>query len=143
MIQLAFLKEFCENYPRGARGRRTTTSGEFMKREKTPFPAVPTNAAEAPDDADWSIASSKKSAAQRQHRRRPWTSTPRPPRGRHRVPPATTPAKRAGPVETGAAGGGHQRLRRGSEAQSGLVPRAEDAGKVRAALGEFVEATST
>ena len=35
-----------------------------MKREKTPFPAVPTNAAEAPDDADWSIASTKKSAAQ-------------------------------------------------------------------------------
>ena len=34
-----------------------------MKREKTPFPAVPTNAAEASDDADWSIASSKKSAA--------------------------------------------------------------------------------
>ena len=63
---LAFLKEFCENYPPAAPEPETDddAGGEFMKREKTPFPAVPTNAAEAPDDADWSIASTKKSAAQ-------------------------------------------------------------------------------
>ena len=62
---LAFLKEFCENYPPEAPEAETDdeAGGEFMKREKTPFPAVPTNAAEAPDDADWSIASTKKSAA--------------------------------------------------------------------------------
>ena len=52
---LAFLKEFCENYPPEAPEAETDdeAGGEFMKREKTPFPAVPTNAAEAPDDADW------------------------------------------------------------------------------------------
>ena len=63
---LAFLKEFCENYPPAAAPEAETDEdgGEFLKREKTPFPAVPANAAEAPDDADWSIASSKKSAAQ-------------------------------------------------------------------------------
>ena len=62
---LAFLKEFCANYPPEAPEAETDddAGGEFMKREKTPFPAVPANAAEAPDDADWSIASTKKSAA--------------------------------------------------------------------------------
>mgnify|MGYP003330547289 FL=1 len=50
---LAFLKEFCENYPPEAPEAETDDdeSNEFMKREKTPFPAVPANAAEAPDDA--------------------------------------------------------------------------------------------
>ena len=48
----------------GAAAPADDAGGECMKREQAPVPAVPTNAAEAPDDADWSIASSKKSAAQ-------------------------------------------------------------------------------
>ena len=112
---LAFLKEFCENYPPAAPEAETDddAGGEFMKREKTPFPAVPTNAAEAPDDADWSIAST-------QEERGPSGSAGGGPRplhrsapsgGRHRVPVGDDAREaRRSPVEARAAGGGHQRL---------------------------------
>ena len=63
--ELAFLKDFCENYPPEAPEEGTDDDDdEYLKREKTPFPATPVNAAEAPEDADWSVASTKKGEAQ-------------------------------------------------------------------------------
>ena len=63
--ELAFLKDFCENYPPEAPDEATDDDDDqYLKREKTPFPATPVNAAEATEDADWSVASTKKGEAQ-------------------------------------------------------------------------------
>ena len=143
---LAFLKEFCANYPPEAPEAETDddAGGEFMKREKTPFPAVPANAAEAPDDADWSIASTKKSAAQQ-------ASTPAEALDLYTEAlqaeaataclSATTLAKRAEVLlklerPAAAINDCDAALKLNPDSCRALKTR----GKVRAALGEFVEA---